>query len=385
MAVGALRHGSGKAVAGKDSRTDDVKGKGSIKGKDKPAGKGKNSGGKGKETGGSGKGRGSTKNAAGGGGNAAEASNDVSLSGARTVQEVEAAIFTAKLAVKTSSAVGKQPLEAKGEHCEVKKHSEMGCAVVTMESEIAREAIIKYYVFPRTVTSDDGKQGRAQIQIGDHTAQVRPHVDKDSKAEIKTDLFLAWGHKSEKLSPLSADSIAQAFDQLYLEVATTSAHQQQQQMQQHQMLLMQQLQQHQQQHQHTPVQQGCHTPPSQAVGGNAQLEMRADAPSFMFAPTPDAYAAYAEFDMYGHAAYPPVPERKPLTIVNPKSGQPIEVAPTRVQAETLPSQVAGRKKMAIIDPASGSAVDALGINFSPPKQAKPLSIIDPTSGACIKV
>lgn len=43
---------------------------------------------------------------------------------------------------------------------------------------------------------------------------MRPYVDKAVNEEAKTDLFAAWGRKAEKLTPIEAMTIAEAFDDL---------------------------------------------------------------------------------------------------------------------------------------------------------------------------
>ncbi|CAE8682885.1 unnamed protein product, partial [Polarella glacialis] len=123
--------------------------------------------------------------------------------GAKTVQQIEAEMLIAKLSSKgemSTDKANKTPLEAKGSHCEVKKHSEIGCAVVTMESESAREVVMKLAIHKRADREQDneGKERRPTISIGDVQVQLRSHVDKANKVEIKTDIFVAWGRQAEK-------------------------------------------------------------------------------------------------------------------------------------------------------------------------------------------
>lgn len=108
------------------------------------------------------------------------------------------------------------PLECKGDHCEVKKHSEMGCAVVTLESVAARDAVMRL-TMSRTPDPEDGREKRPEISIEDTKVQLRAHVDKSDKTEIMTDIFIAWGRKVEKVSPLPPEDIARAFDDLFRE------------------------------------------------------------------------------------------------------------------------------------------------------------------------
>mmetsp|Transcript_86823 Transcript_86823/g.250811 ORF Transcript_86823/g.250811 Transcript_86823/m.250811 type:complete len:489 (+) Transcript_86823:50-1516(+) len=425
-------------------------------------GKGKDAKGHGNEKG-SGKGKGGKSK-----GNNRDHSEEEgpALSGAKTVQELESDLLLAKLATKPASPqVGKQPLEAKGAHCEVKKHSEMGCAVVTMESAAAREVILNY-IAPKPTTGDEGKKGeRREVTLGDHTAQMRPHIDKEKKEEVKTDLFIAWGHKSEKASPLAATTIVEAFDRLYREATMTVASQQQQVwpgvpqmpnsptttamqmpmmaqgqmpmmppqamtampqacMQQQQqyayMLALQQQQamhqqaaamamaqqQHMQQQQHLQQQQqqrseassgqqqrqaaegGDSTAPRtpQSTEQGANPEMRADAQPFVYSQSPagqaGAYSNYNSYDEYGSYGYSgggaTQTERKPLNIVDPKSGQPIEVPMTKDSQNSTPTQPQGPKRMTITNPKTNERVDAVALNFKKADQdRKVFTIINP--------
>jgi len=77
-------------------------------------------------------------------------------------------------------------------------------------------------------------------------------------------------------------------------------------------------------------------------------------------------------------------ERKPWVISNPTNGEQISPESKGWESQERRSKP-GHKPLAIIDPSNGSAVDPVGMNFTPPKAAKPLSIIDPTSGEMVKV
>eukprot|EP00449_Zooxanthella_nutricula_P047516 CAMPEP_0198607832 /NCGR_PEP_ID=MMETSP1462-20131121/155593_1 /TAXON_ID=1333877 /ORGANISM="Brandtodinium nutriculum, Strain RCC3387" /LENGTH=477 /DNA_ID=CAMNT_0044339639 /DNA_START=74 /DNA_END=1506 /DNA_ORIENTATION=- len=389
-----------------------------------------------------------------------------------------------------AGAPAKQPLEAKGARCEVKKHSEMGCAVVSMDTDAARDVVLAYIV-PTQVTGEDGvKKERREITIGGHTVQVRPHVDKEKRQEVKTDLFVAWGHKAEKMDPLPASTIAETFDQIVRDspsvpttapatmsgqmaqamcggsssllqsqmgmpqgmsmvqqmaaqnqyfslmaqqqqqaaaaaaammvqqqqqqanlaaaaaAAAAAAEQQaaaaaaammvQQQQQQANLAALQQLQQLQQQRRQ--VDQGVEaTPPRTPPGAGGDRQMRADAEPFMYSPASpsgqasgmDAYGSYNDTyndygDYYSHSGVPSMPERKPLNIVDPKSGQPIEVPPH--EAKTPPKRtVKGRSKLAIINPSTKEVIDPIAASFEGVvKDKRAYSIINPTDGSCIK-
>eukprot|EP00439_Symbiodinium_sp_Y106_P046263 s1708_g5.t2 len=141
----------------------------------------------------------------------------------KTVAEVEAEMAKGKgkiERVKRSPDSGaKQPIETKGEICQVHKHSSMGCAVVSMQSASMREAIMNFAEqrFGRNAA------GRVQMDIGDVKVQLKRHTDKQTKREVVTDIFVAWGHQQEKDSPLTVEDIAERFDQLYQEALKSPA------------------------------------------------------------------------------------------------------------------------------------------------------------------
>jgi len=103
----------------------------------------------------------------------------------------------------------------------VKKHSGMGVAVITLRSQAARDAVLAVcspheavrHMRRKPASTDEP----AVADIDGVEAQVKPQVDRDTKMEVKTDIFAAWGHKIERNNPLDAQSIADAFDKLHKE------------------------------------------------------------------------------------------------------------------------------------------------------------------------
>jgi len=205
---------------GKESKSDrkgygrESKGKENFKGKSKDSGKGKGRGDfrdEGEERGKGKKGKEDGKGKKGGKG-VPDAPVENS---AKTVAEVEAEMAKGKgkiERVKRSPDSGaKQPIEATGEICQVHKHSSMGCAVVSMKSADMREAIMNYAEH----TFGKNTSGRVQMEIGEVKVQLKRHTDKQTKREVVTDIFVAWGHQQEKDSPLTVEDISEKFDQLY--------------------------------------------------------------------------------------------------------------------------------------------------------------------------
>lgn len=166
------------------------------------------------------------KNGHKGDGKGSKKENSGSLTGAKTVQEIEAKMLNSGGARGSGGQGGfekskereqaKQPLEAKGVHCEVRKHSEMGCAVITFQSEVTRDCVMKI-VQKKFDASEKGPDDRPTIKVDDIDVQMRPHFDKVQHEEVKTDLFVAWGRQAEKQAHLAAQSIADAVDELLLE------------------------------------------------------------------------------------------------------------------------------------------------------------------------
>lgn len=106
----------------------------------------------------------------------------------------------------TRERVGdRRPHVASGEHCEVLKHSQIGCAVVSLESSDLREALM---------TSIKGRSPDAtpEMTVCGVTVTVQRHTDKETGLAVETDIFLGWGRAVEKNSPVAADDIAKAID-----------------------------------------------------------------------------------------------------------------------------------------------------------------------------
>lgn len=118
--------------------------------------------------------------------------------------------------------------------------------------------------------------------------------------------------------------------------------------------------------------------------------LRAEAPSFSFSQSSQAFAVQADSssqDVSQYGDYGELHGQKEAAwkIVDPKNGMPIELDGLRPELDFVPPKSGGHKPLAIIDPNSGNTVNPLGLNFTPPKEAKPFTIIDPNSGDKIKV
>lgn len=103
--------------------------------------------------------------------------------------------------------------EEAGRHCTVKKHSGMGCAVVTMVDQNVRKAILK----------EDADTYIDQVKV-----KVKANVDKETGKDMPYELFIGWGHRVEKSTPLSDTEIVKYFDHKHEELQASWQKQQDQ-------------------------------------------------------------------------------------------------------------------------------------------------------------
>jgi len=109
----------------------------------------------------------------------------------------------------------------KGDHCQVYKHSGMGCCVVSLESHTARETLMRFAMSTFHVT--EGKSGPlVETKLGDVSVQFQRHRDKQFKRETVTDIYVAWGHEQEKRTPFAVNQICEHFDALFQRAAWAS-------------------------------------------------------------------------------------------------------------------------------------------------------------------
>eukprot|EP00928_Gymnodinium_smaydae_P074152 TRINITY_DN57217_c0_g1_i1.p1 TRINITY_DN57217_c0_g1~~TRINITY_DN57217_c0_g1_i1.p1 ORF type:complete len:211 (-),score=34.82 TRINITY_DN57217_c0_g1_i1:267-899(-) len=99
---------------------------------------------------------------------------------------------------------------ANGRHCSVRKHARLGCAIVNLESEILREAVL--YIF-KTQGHGEGAAWQRDVEM-----TVSRHVDKESSECDSTRLFVHWGLDSEREAPIPVELLAQRFDEMACEV-----------------------------------------------------------------------------------------------------------------------------------------------------------------------
>jgi len=97
----------------------------------------------------------------------------------------------------------RQAIEEVGENVTVRKHSSMGCAVITMADARVREAVLAAV--------------GGEVIIAGTRVQLKPHHDKETHKEVPTDIFAAWGRQAEKSAPLPEREIMKFFEAKHIE------------------------------------------------------------------------------------------------------------------------------------------------------------------------
>eukprot|EP00928_Gymnodinium_smaydae_P091076 TRINITY_DN7477_c0_g5_i1.p1 TRINITY_DN7477_c0_g5~~TRINITY_DN7477_c0_g5_i1.p1 ORF type:complete len:184 (-),score=28.04 TRINITY_DN7477_c0_g5_i1:269-820(-) len=98
-----------------------------------------------------------------------------------------------------------EEVAALGSYCSVRKHSRLGCAVVTFESESLRDAVLLY--FQHNYEEEVAAWQRSDIEVN-----VQQHVDKSTNDFGGTGLFVTWGRELEKMSPIPVQFLRERFD-----------------------------------------------------------------------------------------------------------------------------------------------------------------------------
>lgn len=140
------------------------------------------------------------------------------VAGAKTVQELEAEMLRPMggATTKERREASKHPLEVKGAFCEVKKHSDMGCAVVSFKVQAVRDSVMALAAH-KAAKNEKSDDKRPSLKVSGVDVQLRPHFDKAAQEEVKNDIFVAWGRQEEKKANLPAQTIAEAIDLLVIE------------------------------------------------------------------------------------------------------------------------------------------------------------------------
>eukprot|EP00928_Gymnodinium_smaydae_P044173 TRINITY_DN2948_c0_g1_i1.p1 TRINITY_DN2948_c0_g1~~TRINITY_DN2948_c0_g1_i1.p1 ORF type:complete len:213 (+),score=48.20 TRINITY_DN2948_c0_g1_i1:70-708(+) len=96
----------------------------------------------------------------------------------------------------------------RGKHCNVQKHSSLGCAVVTLPTKGIRELLLQFML--RNIRAYDGA---TVFDIDGIEATIKPHIDKVTSADVETDVFVGWGRQTDLATPVAPEKIAKAIDE----------------------------------------------------------------------------------------------------------------------------------------------------------------------------
>ncbi|CAK9014855.1 unnamed protein product [Durusdinium trenchii] len=345
------------------------------------------------------------------------------VNGAKTVAEVEAEMAKGKIerVKRNADSGGKQPVEAKGTHCQVHKHSGMGCAVVSLEAAQHREAIMNY----AEKTYGWSPLGKLEMDIADVKVQLKRHKDKSTGREVLTDIFVAWGHQQEKDSPLTVDEIAEFFDKLYEDAMSSPPSEgapmgaaQAAQAFQAQMLRGGVRAPPPPMHAH-PHPGAPHAPPPPNPYFNAMYNMMHN-PHMGAGMNPymqHSFAAQQQAQAAAYAAYQHQMQQQYMQMYgdgkgagkwgkgpkgagkgkSPEEGAAPAAAPAEGEAVKAEASADGDtsavpdfsppkpRLLQIVDPASGKPIDTIGMNFAPRKPSTPLPITNPKTGEAVAV
>eukprot|EP00928_Gymnodinium_smaydae_P036706 TRINITY_DN25618_c0_g1_i1.p1 TRINITY_DN25618_c0_g1~~TRINITY_DN25618_c0_g1_i1.p1 ORF type:complete len:228 (+),score=34.28 TRINITY_DN25618_c0_g1_i1:86-769(+) len=102
----------------------------------------------------------------------------------------------------------RRAIRCKGVHCSVQKHSNLGCAVISLPTMGIRELLLT--ILKRNVRACDGA---VVIAVDGVVCTIKPHFDKATSSEVVTDVFVAWGHQRECAHPVAAEKLAKVIDE----------------------------------------------------------------------------------------------------------------------------------------------------------------------------
>mmetsp|Transcript_24141 Transcript_24141/g.55975 ORF Transcript_24141/g.55975 Transcript_24141/m.55975 type:complete len:254 (+) Transcript_24141:1-762(+) len=236
--------------------------------------------------------------------------------------------------------------------------------------------------------------GRVQMDIGEVKVQLKRHTDKQTKREVVTDIFVAWGHQQEKDSPLTVEDLSEKFDQLYKDAQAAPA---------------------------APVPapqdaQPCPVPKAPQAASNPYLGAMCN---MMSNPAMNPYlqqqlmaqqaAAFAyQQQLQQHQLMQMYADSKGFGagkgFGKGKEGKSKELsagAASFVPGSTPSDSKEGTGEAAavnlpdfappkprllqIVDPTSGKPIDTMGMNFAPRKASNPLQITNPSTGEAVAV
>eukprot|EP00928_Gymnodinium_smaydae_P060413 TRINITY_DN4406_c0_g2_i2.p2 TRINITY_DN4406_c0_g2~~TRINITY_DN4406_c0_g2_i2.p2 ORF type:complete len:142 (-),score=18.82 TRINITY_DN4406_c0_g2_i2:357-782(-) len=97
-----------------------------------------------------------------------------------------------------------------GPHCSVNKHKFMGCAIVSLCSDSMCSAVMDRF---------RGADGRATLAITDSVvATVTACKDTNTNEPDTTKLFIGWGCKQEKRSPVHVSAVFELCNEIIADI-----------------------------------------------------------------------------------------------------------------------------------------------------------------------
>jgi hypothetical protein len=105
-----------------------------------------------------------------------------------------------------------QPLEVRGDNVSVRKHHTNAYAVVSLRLPRVRQRILEENVEVPIPILRGPCQG-AQVRV-----MIKPQFNRNTKADVPTDLFLAWGRRVEETTPLGERDIFDFFNELHQDI-----------------------------------------------------------------------------------------------------------------------------------------------------------------------
>ncbi|CAD7968367.1 unnamed protein product [Amoebophrya sp. A25] len=110
----------------------------------------------------------------------------------------------------------KKPQETTGKHVVCKKHSSMGCALITFIRVEHRNGVLRELARQAAESGQDqnsSKRDLYYVNIAGTTVSVRARTDKSKGgADVPTDIFVGWGRKVEQTNPIASEDLIEYFD-----------------------------------------------------------------------------------------------------------------------------------------------------------------------------
>lgn len=110
----------------------------------------------------------------------------------------------------------KRPEETQGMHLVCKKHSSMGCALITFAQESVRDLVLRHVLGRASLDPNDPMMRNvgAHVNVGGVQVSVKPRTEKDTGSDVPTDIFVGWGRQAQLRNPISGEVLCRFFDDI---------------------------------------------------------------------------------------------------------------------------------------------------------------------------